>query len=82
MTTNITNGVAFETGTFPAAGAAAQALGAESLSAETSQSYSPVSYTHLDVYKRQVLGLMDVKTEAYNTELDMFAACRKPAAAG
>ena len=37
--------------------------------------------TH-DHYFHSVLGLMDVKTEAYNTELDMFAACRKPAAAG
>ena len=40
VTTNINNGVAFETGTFPAAGAAAQALGAEPLKAETSLSYS------------------------------------------
>ena len=38
-------------------------------------------FTH-DAYFHSVLGLMDVKTEAYNTELDMFAACRKPAAAG
>ena len=40
VTTNINNGVAYETGTFPATGAAAQALGAEPLKAETSQSYS------------------------------------------
>ncbi|WP_256645494.1 TonB-dependent receptor plug domain-containing protein [Thermomonas paludicola] len=40
VTTNINNGVAYETGTFPAAGAAAQALGAEPLKAETSLSYS------------------------------------------
>lgn len=40
VTTNITNGVAFEAGTFPAAGAAAQALGADPLQAETSLSYS------------------------------------------
>ena len=40
VTTNITNGVAFETGTFPAAGAAAQALGAELLKQETSLSWS------------------------------------------
>lgn len=40
VTTNITSGVAYETGTFPAAGAAAQALGAEPLQAETSLSYS------------------------------------------
>ena len=37
--------------------------------------------TH-DHYFHSVLGLMDVKTEAYNTELDVFAACRKRAAAG
>lgn len=40
VTTNINSGVAFETGTFPAMGAAAQALGAEPLQAETSLSYS------------------------------------------
>lgn len=40
VTTNITNGVAFEAGTFPAAGAAAQALGADPLKAETSLSWS------------------------------------------
>lgn len=40
VTTNITNGVAFEAGTFPAAGAAAQALGADPLQAETSLSWS------------------------------------------
>ena len=40
VTTNITNGVAYETATFPASGAAAQALGAEPLKAETSLSYS------------------------------------------
>ncbi|MFT3756689.1 MAG: TonB-dependent receptor [Pseudoxanthomonas sp.] len=40
VTTNINNGIAYETGTFPAAGAAAQALGAEPLKAETSLSYS------------------------------------------
>ncbi|MBS0458938.1 MAG: TonB-dependent receptor [Proteobacteria bacterium] len=40
VTTNINNGVAFETGTFPASGAAAQALGAEQLKPETSRSYS------------------------------------------
>ena len=40
VTTNIISGTAYETGTFPAAGAAAQALGAEPLKAETSLSYS------------------------------------------
>ncbi|MGV8944705.1 TonB-dependent receptor plug domain-containing protein [Thermomonas sp.] len=40
VTTNITNGVASEAGTFPAAGAAAQALGADPLQAETSRSIS------------------------------------------
>lgn len=40
VTTNINNGVATEAGTFPAAGAAAQALGADPLQAETSLSYS------------------------------------------
>lgn len=40
VTTNINNGVPYETGTFPAAGAAAQALGADPLKAETSLSYS------------------------------------------
>lgn len=35
-----------------------------------------------DYYFHSVLGLMDVKTEAYSAELDMFAGCRKPAAAG
>ena len=40
VTTNITNSVAFEAGTFPATGAAAQALGAEALKPETSLSYS------------------------------------------
>ncbi len=40
VTTNISNSVSFEAGTFPAAGAAAQALGAEPLQAETSQSWS------------------------------------------
>ena len=38
VTTNITNGVAYEAGTFPAAGAVARALGAEPLQAETSLS--------------------------------------------
>ncbi len=40
VTTNISNGVATEAGTFPASGAAAQALGADPLQAETSLSYS------------------------------------------
>ena len=40
VTTNITNGVAYEAGTLPAAGAAAQALGADPLRAETSLSWS------------------------------------------
>ena len=40
VTTNINNSIVTETGTFPATGAAAQALGAESLKAETSLSYS------------------------------------------
>ncbi len=40
VTTNINNGVASEAGTFPAAGAAAQALGADPLQAEDSLSYS------------------------------------------
>ncbi len=40
VTTNINNSVATESGTFPAAGAAAQALGADPLKAETSLSYS------------------------------------------
>ncbi len=40
VTTNITSGIAYETATFPASGAAAQALGAEPLQAETSLSYS------------------------------------------
>ena len=40
VTTNINNGVASEAGTFPAAGAAAQALGADPLKAEKSLSYS------------------------------------------
>lgn len=40
VTTNISNGVATEAGTFPASGAAAQALGADPLKAETSLSYS------------------------------------------
>ncbi|KAF1701136.1 TonB-dependent receptor plug domain-containing protein [Pseudoxanthomonas suwonensis] len=40
VTTNINNSVVTETGTFPATGAAAQALGAEPLKAETSLSYS------------------------------------------
>ena len=40
VTTNITNGVAYEAGTFPAAGAVARALGAEPLQAETSLSGS------------------------------------------
>jgi len=40
VTTNITNSVATETGTFPVTGAAAQALGGEPLEAETSLSYS------------------------------------------
>lgn len=40
VTTNIVNSVAFEAGTFPAAGAVAQALGADPLQAETSLSYS------------------------------------------
>lgn len=62
VTTNITNGVAFETGTFPAAGAAAQALGAEPLKAETSLSYSfglvlqPVDrlYVTIDAYQIEI----------------------------
>ena len=40
VTTNINNSVATETGTFPVTGAAAQALGADPLKAETSLSYS------------------------------------------
>lgn len=40
VTTNINNSVVTETGTFPVTGAAAQALGAEPLKAETSLSYS------------------------------------------
>ena len=40
VTTNINNSVVTETGTFPASGAVAQALGAEPLTAETSLSYS------------------------------------------
>ncbi len=40
VTTNINNGVASEAGTFPAAGAAAQALGADPLQAENSRSVS------------------------------------------
>ena len=40
VTTNINNSVVTETGTFPVTGAAAQALGAEPLQAETSLSYS------------------------------------------
>ena len=59
VTTNINNGVAYETGTFPAAGAAAQALGAEPLKPETSLSYSlglvlqPVDrlYVTVDAYR-------------------------------
>ncbi len=59
VTTNINNGVAYETGTFPAAGAAAQALGAEPLKPETSLSYSlglvlqPVDrlYVTVDAYQ-------------------------------
>ena len=62
VTTNITNGVAFETGTFPAFGAAAQALGAEPLTAETSLSYSlglvlqPVDrlYVTIDAYQIEI----------------------------
>lgn len=40
VTTNINNSVVTETGTFPVTGAAAQALGADPLKAETSLSYS------------------------------------------
>jgi len=40
VTTNITNSVVTETGTFPVTSAAAQALGAEALKPETSLSYS------------------------------------------
>ncbi|WP_425472153.1 TonB-dependent receptor plug domain-containing protein [Thermomonas fusca] len=62
VTTNITSGVAYETGTFPAAGAAAQALGAEPLQAETSLSYSlglvlqPVErlYLTIDAYRIEI----------------------------
>ena len=62
VTTNITNGVAFEAGTFPASGAAAQALGAEPLKAETSLSYSlglvlqPVDrlYLTIDAYQIEI----------------------------
>ena len=62
VTTNITNGVAFETGTFPAAGAAAQALGAELLKQETSLSYSlglvlqPIDrlYVTVDAYQIEI----------------------------
>ena len=62
VTTNITSGVAYETGTFPAAGAAAQALGADPLQAETSLSYSlglvlqPVDrlYVTIDAYQIEI----------------------------
>ena len=62
VTTNINSGVAYETGTFPAAGAAAQALGAEPLQAETSLSYSlglvlqPVErvYLTIDAYRIEI----------------------------
>ena len=40
VTTNISSGIAYEAGTFPVDSAAAQALGAEPLKAETSLSYS------------------------------------------
>ena len=36
--------------------------------------------TH-DNYFHSVLGLMDVKTDAYQPELDIFSACRKTVAA-
>jgi len=58
VTTNITNGVAFEAGTFPATGAAAQALGAEPLQAETSLSGS--------------LGLVLQPTEALYFTVDAY----------
>ena len=59
VTTNFNNGVAFESGTFPVGSAAAQALGAEPLQAETSLSYSlglvlqPIErlYITLDAYQ-------------------------------
>ena len=62
VTTNIISGTAYETGTFPAAGAAAQALGAEPLKAETSLSYSlglvlqPAErvYVTVDAYQIQI----------------------------
>ena len=34
-----------------------------------------------DNYFHSVLGLMDVKTGAYQPELDVFSACRKTVAA-
>ena len=63
VTTNITNGVAFETGTFPAAGAAAQALGAELLKQETSLSYS------LGLVLRPIERLY-VTVDAYQIDID------------
>ena len=62
VTTNITNSVSFEAGTFPATSAAARALGAEPLQAETSLSYSlglvlqPTErlYVTIDAYQIQI----------------------------
>ena len=62
VTTNITNSVSFEAGTFPATSAAARALGAEPLQAETSLSYSlglvlqPTDrlYVTVDAYQIQI----------------------------
>ncbi len=59
VTTSFTGGVAYESGTFPVGSAAAQALGAEPLKAETSLSYSlglvlqPVDrlYVTIDAYQ-------------------------------
>jgi iron complex outermembrane receptor protein len=62
VTTNIIGNVPFETGTFPAAGAVAQALGGEPLQAETSLSYSlglvlqPIDrlYVTIDAYQIEI----------------------------
>ena len=62
VTTNISNSVSTEAGTFPAAGAAAQALGAEPLQAETSLSWSlglvlqPIErlYVTIDAYEIEI----------------------------
>ena len=60
VTTNISNSVSYEAGTFPATSAAARALGAEPLQAETSLSYSlglvvqPVDRLYLTVDAYQI----------------------------